>query len=259
MAQLTILLVLVLPGVFYQAVRERLRGSLAAEQEPQNRLVRAIAAGALLDAGYAVVAGPWLVDLLTGGGQGPLAGVLRHPQRAGAAALLLVVVVPSAAAWAGHAWRRRRASARYEPTPTAWDALFRNRGSCFVRVRLKSGLWVGGWLGSRSAVSAYPQPADLYLQAQYRMGPDGRFLGRVPGTAGVYVRAAEVDVLEVLLPPAAGATEGEGDDGPERRGGGVGEPGRGVLDPQGDLPAHGRPDGARRGAAGAVGDGDGDG
>ncbi|GAA2717019.1 MULTISPECIES: DUF6338 family protein [Streptomyces] len=210
--QLAILLVLVLPGVFHQAVRERLRGTSASEQEPQNRLLRALAAGALLDALYAVAAGPWLVELLAGHGDGPLAGALRHPRRAGLAALVLVVAVPSAAAWAETAWRRRRARARYEPTPTAWDALFHDRGSCFVRVRLKSGLWVGGWLGPWSAVSAYPQQGDLYLQAQYRMGPDGRFLERVPGTAGVYVRAADVDVLELLLPPDEEATEGERDD-----------------------------------------------
>jgi hypothetical protein len=37
--QLTMLLILVLPGVIYQVVRERLRGTLATEQEPQNRLV----------------------------------------------------------------------------------------------------------------------------------------------------------------------------------------------------------------------------
>lgn len=67
--QLTILLILVLPGFFYQAVRERLRGSLASEQEPQNRLVRAIAAGALLDIVYAVIAGPRLVRLLAGEGR----------------------------------------------------------------------------------------------------------------------------------------------------------------------------------------------
>ncbi|MCQ4080930.1 DUF6338 family protein [Streptomyces sp. RB6PN25] len=208
---MTILLVLVLPGVFYQAVRERLSGVLAAEQEPQNRLVRAIAAGALLDAVYAVAAGPWLVQLVAGSGDGPVAGVLRHPRQAGFAGLLLVVVVPSAVAWAEAWWLGRRARARYEPTPTAWDALFHERGSCFVRMRLKSGLWVGGWLGSRSAVSAYPQPGDLYLQAQYRMAPDGSFVGRVPGTAGVYVRAADIEVLEVLLPPAtAEARTGEG-------------------------------------------------
>ncbi|WP_137990853.1 DUF6338 family protein [Streptomyces vilmorinianum] len=201
--QLTILLILVLPGVFYQAVREHLRGAAAAEQEPQNRIVRAIAAGALLDAAYAVAAGPWLVGLLDGDGAGPVAGVLRHPRQAGLAALLLVVAVPSGIAWAEAAWARRRRRARYEPTPTAWDALFRDRGSCFVRARLKNGLWVGGWLGSRSAVSAYPQQGDLYLQAQYRMAPDGRFLGRVPDTGGVYLRAADIDVLEILLRPAS--------------------------------------------------------
>ncbi|MFJ3583425.1 DUF6338 family protein [Streptomyces sp. NPDC090127] len=217
--QLTILLVLVLPGVVYQAVREHLRGAVAAEQEPQNRIIRAIAAGALLDAVYAVAAGPWLVRLLAGQGKGPVAGVLAHPREAGLAALLLVVLVPAGIAWTEARLDRRRRRARYEPTPTAWDALFRDRGSCFVRARLKNGLWVGGWLGSRSAVSAYPQPGDVYLQAQYRMGADGRFLGRVPDTGGVYLRAADIDVLEVLLPPAApavlparphGSEEGEG-------------------------------------------------
>ncbi|MFE7806064.1 DUF6338 family protein [Streptomyces sp. NPDC057430] len=203
MQQLTILLVLVLPGVFYQAVREHLRGAVAAEQEPQNRIVRAIAAGALLDAVYAVAAGPWLVRLLTEDGRGPVAGMLARPRETGLAALLLVVAVPSGIAWAEAVRDRRRRRARYEPTPTAWDALFRDRGSCFVRARLKNGLWVGGWLGSGSAVSAYPQPGDLYLQSQYRMAPDGTFLGKVPDTGGVYLRAADIDVLEVLLPPSA--------------------------------------------------------
>jgi len=201
--QLTVLLVLVMPGVFYQAVRERLRGLLPTEQEPQNRLVRAIAAGALLDAVYAVAAGPWLVKLITDSGKSPLAGLSRHPRQTGVAALLLVVVVPSLVAWGEAKLTVRRLRARYDPTPTAWDSLFRDRGSCFVRIRLKSGLWVGGWLGSRSAVSAYPQEADIYMEAQYSMRHDGTFVARVADTGGVYVKAADVEVLEILLPPAA--------------------------------------------------------
>ncbi|WP_086851866.1 DUF6338 family protein [Amycolatopsis kentuckyensis] len=200
--QLTILLVLVLPGVFYQAVRERLSGIRAAENEPQNRLVRAIAAGALLDAVYAVALGPWLGQLLGSAAGTPFGGVAQHPRLAGLTGLLLVVVVPSIVAWAEGWWVRRRARARYEPTPTAWDALFHDSGSCFVRMRLKSGLWVGGWLGSRSAVSAYPQPGDIYLQTQYRMAPDGTFVSRMPGSAGVYVKAADIEVLELLHPSA---------------------------------------------------------
>jgi hypothetical protein len=198
-----IVLVLVLPGVFYQTVRERLRGQLPAEQEPQNRLARALAVGALLDAVYAVVAGPWLVRRLTGGGRGPVAGLAAHPRESGLAALLFVVLVPSLVAWGEAVLTARRLRARYDPVPTAWDALFRDRSSCFVRARLKSGLWVGGWLGSRSAVATYPQEPDLYLQAQYRMGPDGEFLDRVEQTGGVYLRAADIEVLEIVQPPRA--------------------------------------------------------
>ena len=202
--QLAILVALMLPGIFYQAVSDRLRGPQASEQEPQNRALRAIAISGLLDAVYAVVAGPWLARLLNEGDGGPLAGVLRHPRQAGLAVLLLVVVVPAGAAWAAAAVRRRHERARYEPTPTAWDFLFADRDPCFVRIRLKGGLWVGGWLGSRSAVSAFPQPQDIYLESQWRLGADGTFLGRVPGSAGVYVKGSEVEVLELLAPPEPG-------------------------------------------------------
>jgi hypothetical protein len=99
---------------------------------------------------------------------------------------------------------RRRERAHYEPTPTAWDFLFADRGACFVRIRLKGGLWVGGWLGSRSAVSAFPQEQDIYLESQWRLSSDGTFLGRVAGTAGVYVKGSEVEVLELLAPPDTG-------------------------------------------------------
>jgi uncharacterized protein DUF6338 len=206
--QLTILLVLVLPGVFYQAVRERLRGVLPAEREPQNRLLRAIAVGVILDAVYAVIAGPWLVGLASGGPKGSaLGGLARQPRAAGLAALLLVVAVPAGVAWAEATWTARRLRARYDPAPTAWDALFRDRGSCFVRIRTKSGLWVGGWLGSRSAVSAYPNDPDIYLQRQYTMRADGTFVTRVPGSAGVYVRGADIEVIEMLEPPGEDRTD----------------------------------------------------
>ncbi|MGR6970229.1 hypothetical protein ACU639_11530 [Streptomyces cynarae] len=40
-------------------------GSLPAGREPGNRLVRTVAASAVLDAVYAVVAGPWLIHPAT--------------------------------------------------------------------------------------------------------------------------------------------------------------------------------------------------
>lgn len=199
--QVAIVLVMLLPGVCYQAVRERLRGLLPAEKEPGNRLVRAVAVSAVLDSVYAVVAGPWLVGFVGGGRGGVLRALAERPRQAGLAALLLVVAVPAAVAL-GEAWlAARRLRARYDPIPTAWDALFVDRGPCFVRIRLRSGAWLGGWYGGRSNASSYPHPADLYLESQWAMTEDGRFGARLEGTGGVYVSGTDVEVLEILERP----------------------------------------------------------
>ncbi|MFF7240166.1 DUF6338 family protein [Streptomyces collinus] len=208
--QLAILVLLVLPGTSYLFARERLLGIREAEQEVNNRFLRALAVGVLLDSAYLITAGPHLVRLLRGGGKGPLTGVAEQPRETGLWLLLLIVVVPTLVAWAEAYWIRRRRAAVYEGTPTAWDALFQGRGACFVRVRLKNGGWAGGWYGSRSRASAYPQPGDLYLQSQYRMEPDGTFGPRMSGTAGLYVRAADVDLLEFHEPRRD--TRGDADD-----------------------------------------------
>ncbi|OIJ63616.1 DUF6338 family protein [Streptomyces mangrovisoli] len=199
--QLAILVLLILPGTSYLFARERLLGIREAEQEVNNRFLRALGVGVLLDAAYLIAVGPHLVRLLRGGAKDrALAGVADQPRAAGLWLLVLVVVVPTLVAWGEARWVRRRRAAVHEETPTAWDALFQDRGACFVRVRLKNGGWAGGWYGRRSCASSYPQPGDLYLESQYRMEPDGTFGPRMPGTAGLYVRAADVDLLEFHEP-----------------------------------------------------------
>ncbi|PRX97778.1 DUF6338 family protein [Allonocardiopsis opalescens] len=200
--QLAILLVLVLPGAVYQAVGEVLRGPRPANAQAESRLLRAITASVLLDGAYALAAGPWLVELVTGTGGDPLSGLLERPREAGAAALLLLVAVPALAAWVELLVRRRRARARHRSAPTAWDHLFGGRGSCFVRVRTKDGGWVGGWYGHNSLTSAYPHGRDLFIEAQYAMDGDGRFGERMPDTGGVYVPGDSVEYLEIIEAPA---------------------------------------------------------
>lgn len=196
--QVVIVLLLLLPGVFYLLARERLLGPRPGDGEKEGRLVRLIAVSALLDAVYLLVAGPWLVSGLSGRPGNAFAGVLASPRLTGLLALVMIAVVPTGVAWVEARLARRRRQARFGTAPTAWDALFVRRGSCFVRVRLRSGLWVGGWYGNASATATFPHPTDLYLQAQYTMNDDGTFGPRVPGTAGVYVRGEDVEVLEIL-------------------------------------------------------------
>lgn len=70
--QLALLVLLVVPGVTYQFIREHRRGPVPGERDLGERVLRAIVASIALDALYAVVAGPALVRPVrgTGGGTG---------------------------------------------------------------------------------------------------------------------------------------------------------------------------------------------
>ena len=201
--QLALLALVVLPGAVYQFLRERFRGPVPGERELGERVLRALVASVLLDGVYAVLAGPRLLRLLRGPDGRGWDGVLERPRAAGAWGLVLLIAVPALAAGLVSWWERRRWRARFHGTPTAWDHMFRARGSCFVRVRLKDGTWVGGWYGGRSYATSYPHPPELFLESGWRMRPDGAFGRRAPHTAGLGVLGEDMDLLEFLSPPSA--------------------------------------------------------
>ncbi|MEU9918929.1 DUF6338 family protein [Streptomyces sp. NPDC051001] len=205
--QLTILLVMVLPGGVYQAVRERLRGPRPSEAQVESRLLRAVAASALFDSLYALAAGPWLVSLA---GHGGFSGATERPREAGAAALVLLVAVPAAVAFGEAKCRARRAPSRRVAAPTAWDHLFSMRSPCFVRIRLKDRSWVAGWYGGRSFAAGYPHSQDIFLQAQYTVLADGRIGPRLEGTGGLYIPKDSIDLLGLLESPSRTAGSAPG-------------------------------------------------
>ncbi len=49
------------------------------------------------------------------------------------------------------------------PAPTAWDHLFSNSPEGYVRMKLKSGVWIGGTYTANSYAGGYPEPADVYV------------------------------------------------------------------------------------------------
>lgn len=203
--QLGLLVLVVLPGITYQFLRERWRGPVPGERDLGERVLRSITASILLDTLYLIVAGPALLRLVRSAGTRGWDGLAQEARQAGLLALLLFVAVPAAAAWCVTWWQRRKApAARFRSTPTAWDQMFQNRGSCFVRVRLRDGVWAGGWYGSRSYATSYPQPNELFLQTAWIMAADGRFVRPIERSAGLHVRGSDVDLLELLLPDDPG-------------------------------------------------------
>ncbi|MFE2022340.1 DUF6338 family protein [Streptomyces sp. NPDC059499] len=206
--QLALLVLLVLPGVTYQFVRERRRGPVPGERDLGERVLRAIVASIALNALYAVVAGPTLVGLARGTGSG-WDGFMERPRVVGLVAVVLFLVVPAVAAVTVSLVDRQRRKAQFIRTPSAWDHAFRDREPCFVRVRLKDGNWAGGWYGDRSYASSYPHPAELYLESARVMGADGSFGARVRGTAGLRLRAEDFDVLEFVETGEPAAVPGE--------------------------------------------------
>ena len=196
--QIILLVLFVLPGITYQFVRERMRGPVPGERDLAERVLRALTASIVLDALYLIAIGPWLVHLIKPSGRPWFAAAAAEPRQAAAVSLALFFAIPATAALAVGMIERLRHPSRFDPVPTAWDGAFRERSTGFVRVRLKSGTWVGGWYGRRSRASAYPNPPDLYLESGYVMLDDGTFGPRVQATGGVYVSMTDVEVLEFV-------------------------------------------------------------
>jgi len=103
-------------------------------------------------------------------------------------------------------WRWTQLLTGRNPAPRAWDAFFGDDPEGWVRLRLKSGAWIGGALGAkdgrRSYFAGYPEKQDLYLVQTAEVDPDsGEFLYdegeqlRVKDS-GVLLRWDEVEYLE---------------------------------------------------------------
>jgi hypothetical protein len=217
LGQLLAVLLLILPGFVFTAVRARRRGPTPADGEFGQRIFTSIAYGAALDAIYVMAAGrhaavafdhqrytdewkahPRLLPLV---GFGLLIlvpvtlGVLDDLRQVGA------LDVPYR--WGGRSRRLPlRYQGRYDPTPTAWDFAGPPRGGTFVRVRQPDGSWVGGWFGNDSFLSTWPEPHDLFIESQWLMTDDGIFERRLEDTRGVYVSCPQGVVVEWVDPPS---------------------------------------------------------
>src|SRR6184192_4142572 len=98
------LVVLVLPGVIYAAVRTRFSGYGVADKELASQVVRAFAFSFVADTIYLALLGDWLLDWMK---LGP-SGVPAHPRQLGLALLALGILIPATLAAVQFGDLRRR-------------------------------------------------------------------------------------------------------------------------------------------------------
>ncbi len=122
-----------------------------------------------------------------------------------AQALVLWFLVPIAAALLVVRLRRSRwfrarmrSLSGLHPAPSAWDFAFRRDGPVFIRAKLQSGDFVGGFFGAESFAGDHPDPHDLFLERAWMLDRRGTFLRPIAGTLGLLIGRDEIERIEFL-------------------------------------------------------------
>jgi hypothetical protein len=210
--QLLILLLLVLPGVVYIATRVRLRGPAAEDGDAATRVLSAVMMSAALDTVYVVLFGSRVTKLFTTCAKAKQPSVCHfsHPRIVALYALVLIFVIPfmlAAIRYGGYKfgnvkslewrpWKRLHHQSPYSRVPNSWDFAAVDRRDCMIRVQLEDGRFVGGWFGTLSHASTYPEARSLFIEQKWHMTDDGKFTNPVDGSRGVFVPLMGGEVVE---------------------------------------------------------------
>lgn len=84
------------------------------------------------------------------------------------------------------------------PAPRAWDDLFSNHPTVYLRIRTTDGPVVAGLFANKSYAAGYPDSPDLYLEEAWSVEGDGS-LGAALGYP-VYVAASQIGWMEIIQP-----------------------------------------------------------
>jgi Family of unknown function (DUF6338) len=208
---LAVTLLAVLPGASYTFAYERVVGAFGVSLS--DRLVRFTAASAIF---HALLSGPELDLYREFVSSGRLGRGDVEPWLFQLIVMTYVFLPTAAGSFLGHGRRRGWQWVLWltgaSTEPRAWDYLWRREGvTLIVRLKLKSGAWLGGFFGNvpgspGSYAAGYPEAQDLFLGVQVQVDPetgaferdaDGR-VQPVPSKSGLLVRWDEIEYIDVL-------------------------------------------------------------
>lgn len=208
--QLLVMLVLVIPGFVYQAVRIRIVGRKPGDTDLATRVLRAIVVSTLFALSYVFVVGPEITTAAQA--QAEVAG---HPRRSALLGFLAAFAIPAFSAillnrkqinlkfdrtLLLHPIKTIRAEewTRYDQSPSSWDFAFERSSVGFVRVRMTDGTWVAGYYGTTSYASSHPDPRNLYLETAYSVDSTGEIGDPITNSAGVVIDCTNALLIELI-------------------------------------------------------------
>lgn len=204
----TLLLVALLPGALATWSFERWAGRFGIEL--QDRALRFVGGSAIL---LSISAGPlyWLYANYWD----RFVDRQALPWWIWFAPVLYTMLPVAGGGLLGMGWKNNWSWARHvsgrDRTPQAWDHLFQDRPTGWIRCKLKSGTWVGGAFGEvdgrRPYASGYPESQDLFLPAILHLDHhSGKILTKGDGKpellgSGILIRWDEIEYLEFTEAP----------------------------------------------------------
>lgn len=92
--------------------------------------------------------------------------------------------------------RLLRAALGHDPAPRAWDDLFSERPTVYLRIRTSEGEWVAGLFAGASYAGGFPHDSDLYLEQAWSMTEDGTL--DKPLDYALYLPASKIELIEIV-------------------------------------------------------------
>jgi len=88
-------------------------------------------------------------------------------------------------------------NAMLKPEASPWDRVLNDRAR-FIRIRLKTGRFIGGYFGKGSVVSTYPCKRAIYIAKAFSIDQEtGTFEKYIPET-GLLVQGTDIETLETI-------------------------------------------------------------
>lgn len=87
------------------------------------------------------------------------------------------------------------------PYPTAWDYFFDLREPCFLLIHLNSGRLIGGYYGTHSYATSFPNEGDIYLERVYQVEEDGTFGNVIEDSHGLLLTRDQYKYIEIFHVP----------------------------------------------------------